>query len=37
MDAALYRSNSDGIGNEIGLKAGLDDKESADLFESRHS
>jgi hypothetical protein len=37
MNAALYRSDSDGIGNEIGLKAGLDDKQSADLVESRHS
>jgi hypothetical protein len=37
MDAALYRSDSDGVGDEIGLKAGLDDKQSADLAESRHS
>ena len=37
MNAALYGSDSDGISNEIGLKAGLDDKQSADLIESHHS
>ena len=36
MNAALYGSDSDGISNEIGLKAGLDDKQSADLAKLRH-
>jgi hypothetical protein len=36
MDAPLYCSDSDRVGDEKGLKAGLDDKQSADLAKFRH-
>jgi hypothetical protein len=36
VDAAFDRSDGDRIGDEIGLKAGLDDKQSADLAKFRH-
>ena len=36
MDAALDRADGDRIGNEKGLEAGLDDKQSAELAKSRH-
>jgi hypothetical protein len=36
MDAALDCPDGDGIGDEIGLQTGLDDKQSADLAKLRH-
>ena len=36
MDAALDRADGDGIGDKEGLKAGLDDKQSADLAKLHH-
>jgi hypothetical protein len=36
MDAAFHGSDGDRISHEKGLKAGLDDKQSADLAKSRH-
>jgi hypothetical protein len=36
VDAALNCADGDGIGDEIGLKARLDDKQSADLAKLHH-
>ena len=36
VDAALDRSDGDRVGDKIGLKARLDDKQSADLAKLRH-
>jgi hypothetical protein len=36
MDASLHCSDGDRIGDKKGLKAGLDDKQSADLAKSLH-
>jgi len=36
VHAALDRAQSNGIGDEIGLKTRLDDKQPADLLQFRH-
>jgi hypothetical protein len=36
VNAALDRSDGDRVGDKIGLKARLDDKQSADLAKLRH-
>jgi hypothetical protein len=36
VHAAFDRADGDCIGNEIGLKTGLDNEQSADLLQSRH-